>query len=77
MKALQAENIECGIHYPTSLTQQPVVKETHNPPPCPVSEDLSTRVLSLPMHPFLTEQELDYITEAVEKVATRYHGRGP
>jgi perosamine synthetase len=73
MKALQAENIECGVHYPTALTQQPVVKETHNPPPCPVSEDLSTRVLSLPMHPFLTEQELDYITEAVEKVATHHH----
>ena len=73
IKALQAENIECGVHYPTALTQQPVVKETLNSPPCPVSEDLSTRVLSLPMHPFLTEEELDYVAEAVEKVATHYH----
>jgi len=72
-KALQAENIECGVHYPTALTQQPAVKQHLNPPPCPVSEDLSSRVLSLPMHPFLTQQELNYVAEAVEKVATHYH----
>jgi len=73
MKALQAENIECGVHYPAALTQQPVVKELLNPRPCPVSEDLSSRVLSLPMHPFLTETDLHFIIEAVEKVATYYH----
>jgi len=73
MKALQAENIDCGVHYPTALTQQPVVKELYPPQSCPVSEDLATRILSLPMHPFLTDQELTYIIEAVEKVVTHYH----
>lgn len=73
MKTLQVENVDCGVHYPAALTQQPIARKTHNPPPCSVSEDLSRRVLSLPMHSFLTEQELDYITEAVEKVATHYH----
>lgn len=73
MKTLQAENVERGVHYPAALTHQPIVKETLNSPPCPVSEYLSARVLSLSMHPFLTEQELDYIVEAVEKVATHYH----
>jgi len=72
MKALQAENIDCAVHYPLALTQQPIVRKLY-PQSCPVSEDLSTRILSLPMHPFLTEQELKYIIEAVEKVATHYH----
>lgn len=54
---------------PTALTRQPIVEELLNPPPCPVSEDPSSSVLSLPMHPFLTEEELGYIVEAVEKVA--------
>jgi perosamine synthetase len=73
MKALQAENIDCGIHYPSALTQQPIIKELYPPQPCPVSEDLSTRILSLPMHPFLTEEELGYIVEGVEKVVSHYH----
>ncbi|MFH1179370.1 MAG: DegT/DnrJ/EryC1/StrS family aminotransferase, partial [Candidatus Bathyarchaeota archaeon] len=73
INALQAENIDCGVHYPTALTQQPVIKELYPPQSCPVSEDLSTRILSLPIHPFLTEKELDCIVEGVEKVATHYH----
>ena len=73
MKALQAENIDCGVHYPTALTQQPIIKELYPSQSCPVSEDLSTRILSLPMHPFLTEKELDYIVKGVEKIATHYH----
>ena len=73
MKALQAENIDCAVHYPMALTQQPVVKELYPPQSCPVSEDLSTRILSLPMHPFLKDHELDYIVEGVEKVVTHYH----
>lgn len=73
MQALQAENIDCGVHYPIALTQQPIVKELYPPQSCPVSEDLATRILSLPMHPFLTDQELKYITEAVEKVVNHYH----
>ena len=73
VKALQAENIDCGVHYPTALTQQPVIKELYPPQSCPVSEDLATRILSLPMHPFLTEKELTYIVEGVEKVAIHYH----
>jgi perosamine synthetase len=73
MKALQAENIDCGIHYPSALTQQPIIKELYPLQSCPVSEDLSTRILSLPMHPFLSEEELRFVVEGVEKVVSHYH----
>jgi len=73
MKALQAENIDCGVHYPAALTQQPVIKQLYPDQSCPVSEDLATRILSLPMHPFLKDKQLEYIVDGVEKVATHYH----
>ena len=72
MKALQAENIDCAIHYPTPLTKQPIIEEKFNPAPCPVSEELSTIIMSLPMHPGLTKENLEQILESVEKVAYYY-----
>jgi perosamine synthetase len=72
MKALTAENIDCGVHYPASLTEQPIVKQTLKPKPCPVSEDLSRRIMSLPMHPYLSEGELGKVVEGVDKVASHY-----
>jgi dTDP-4-amino-4,6-dideoxygalactose transaminase len=31
----------------------------------PVSEDMAQRVMSLPMHPYLTQEQQDYICETV------------
>jgi len=72
MKALIAENIDCGVHYPAPLTEQPIVKQLLKPEACPVSEDLSRRIMSLPMHPYLSEGELGKVVEGVDKVASHY-----
>ena len=72
LKALQAENIDCGVHYPIALTEQPILKQLLDPSPCPHSEELSRTILSIPMHPYLTHDEVDLVVEAVEKVATYY-----
>ena len=73
MKVLQVENIESGIHYPTPLTKQPAIIDTMKPEPCPVSEEVSRNILSLPMHPHLTDDEVNWVIEAVAKVASHYH----
>jgi dTDP-4-amino-4,6-dideoxygalactose transaminase len=73
LKALSAENIDCGVHYPAALTEQPIVKEMLKPKPCPVSEDLAKRIVSLPMHPYLSDEELNVIIAGVEKVVEHYH----
>jgi perosamine synthetase len=73
LKALQAENIDCGVHYPASLSEQPIVKELLKPKRLPCSEELSKRILSLPMHPYLTNSETKKIVEGVEKVINYYH----
>jgi len=73
MEALKAENIDCAVHYPTALTKQPVVEHLLKPSPCPISEDLTNRILSLPMHPYLSDEEARLVVEAVNKVASHYH----
>lgn len=73
MEALRAENIDCTVHYPIPLTKQPAVLDRMKPDPCPVSESLSKRILSLPMHPYLSDEEIEKIIAGVEKVAAHYH----
>jgi len=73
IEALRAENIDCAVHYPIPLTKQPAITNLLKPKPCPVSEDVSKRIFSLPMHPQLTNEDLKTILAGVEKVATYYY----
>ena len=72
MKALQAENIECAVHYPTPLTKQPIIREICNPDICQVSEDVGNRIFSLPIYPDLTHENMELIVKAINKVANYY-----
>jgi len=72
VEALKAENIECQIHYPRALTEQPAFKDYWKIEKCPVSEDISRRIFSLPVHPALSKEDLNKILEAVEKASNHY-----
>ncbi len=61
--------VDCGVHYPTPLNKQPIIEELLKPKSCPVSEKLSQTILSLPMHPYLSEADLEKVVEGVERVA--------
>jgi dTDP-4-amino-4,6-dideoxygalactose transaminase len=71
VKALQNENIDCQIHYPRILTEQPSLK-SYIKEKCPVAEKLSTKIFSLPIYPGLKRKEVELIYQGVEKVATYY-----
>jgi len=71
--ALKAENIDCAVHYPIPLTKQPAITNLMKPDACPVSEETSKRIFSIPMHPHLSDKNLREIIEGVEKVATYFH----
>jgi len=73
VEALKAENIDSAIHYPIPLTKQPAITNLMDPEDCPVSEDISNRIFSLPMHPFLTDEDLKNILLGVEKVTANFH----
>jgi dTDP-4-amino-4,6-dideoxygalactose transaminase len=67
----QAAGVPTAIYYPKPLHHQPAYAAAHagsiagGPPPLPVSEMLCRRILSLPMHPYLTEEETSRVVAAV------------
>ncbi|MEP6800623.1 MAG: DegT/DnrJ/EryC1/StrS family aminotransferase [Acidobacteriota bacterium] len=66
--ALESAGIESGIHYPTPLHLQPAYAFVgHRPGDFPVSEGAAGRLLSLPLHPGLTEIELARVIFAVRR----------
>jgi len=73
LEALKAENIDCAVHYPIPLTRQPAITNLMKTEECPVSEDISKRIFSIPMHPELSDDDLEKILAGVEKVATYYY----
>lgn len=63
---LKLRNIPTAVHYPLPLHLQPVfaARSSQNSP-LPVSEYAAKHVLSLPMHPYLTVDEQDFIVQHV------------
>jgi dTDP-4-amino-4,6-dideoxygalactose transaminase len=62
---MQLNNIETKIHYEYVLGDLPVAKELEKPDMLSTSVMLSRGVLSLPMYPELTDNEVEYITQKV------------
>ncbi len=58
---LSAAGIEAGLHYPTPLhLQQAYSQLGYRTGSFPVTEKISHRILSLPMHPCLTDEQIEY-----------------
>lgn len=66
---LQSAGIESGVHYPIPIHLQPLyVKErSYTKGAYPKSERLSLTCLSLPMHPFLSVDDVKYICETTKE----------
>jgi UDP-2-acetamido-2-deoxy-ribo-hexuluronate aminotransferase len=63
MKAL---GVPTAVHYPLALHQQPVFQKLgHRAGDFPGSESAAQRVISLPMHPYLTEEQQAQVVEAL------------
>jgi dTDP-4-amino-4,6-dideoxygalactose transaminase len=68
---LKSHGVPSGIYYPKPLHHQPAYAGAHvagiagGPPPLPVSEALCQRILSLPMHPYLTDDEVSRVIAAM------------
>jgi dTDP-4-amino-4,6-dideoxygalactose transaminase len=63
--ALKDSGIPTAIYYPRPLHHQPAYAPHHRGNPLPVSEDIATRILALPIHPDLTEAQAHRVAEAV------------
>ena len=68
-KHLQENGIGFGIHYPLPLHRQPLFEKlgyTDENVNCPVASEMSEKVLSLPVHPHLSNDDLERIVENIE-----------
>jgi perosamine synthetase len=72
VNALKAENIGCMIYYPIPLSKQPALKRYDSRVKCPVTDDLSKKVFSIPVHPNLSDGDLKKIVKALEKVSSHF-----
>lgn len=73
LKALLAENITAGIHYP-SLHLQPYFQKKYNyrKGMLPNAEFVSGRIISLPLYPKMTRTDVESVIQAVIKIANYY-----
>jgi dTDP-4-amino-4,6-dideoxygalactose transaminase len=65
--ALKAQEITPRRYFYPSLNTLPFAQVPGSGQSCPVSEDVSLRVLALPMYPDLTEADVDRIASIVNK----------
>jgi dTDP-4-amino-4,6-dideoxygalactose transaminase len=64
--ALNAAGVECGLHYPVPLHLQAAYADLgYEKGSFPVSEQLSSHILSLPMHPFITDEEVKRVASVL------------
>ena len=64
--ALNAAGVECGLHYPVPLHLQAAYTDLgYEKGRFPVSEHLSSHILSLPMHPFITDEEVKRVASVL------------
>jgi UDP-2-acetamido-2-deoxy-ribo-hexuluronate aminotransferase len=62
---LKAAGIPTAVHYPLSLHQQPAYAPLFPGASYPISERLANEVLSLPIHPYLSESAQDRVIDAL------------
>jgi len=66
---LKQKGIGAGIHYPIPLHRQPAyLKQGYGDLSLPVTEQAAQEIVSLPMYPELTAEQLTYVAEAVKEV---------
>ena len=73
LKALMAENITAGVHYPC-LHLQPYFKKKfdYRKGMLPNAEFASERIISLPLYPKMTLADIESVIQAVFKIARYY-----
>ncbi|MFP5239625.1 MAG: DegT/DnrJ/EryC1/StrS family aminotransferase [Acidobacteriota bacterium] len=67
-QTLKAKGVPTAVYYPRPLHLQPAFAHLgYEPGDFPVAEGLCERVLSLPMHPYLKDDEVDFVSEVLRR----------
>lgn len=69
---LKEKGIPTMVYYPKSMHKQTAFADLKVYQECPIAERLCQTVLSLPMHPYLTEEEIAFVSMNIEDYICRY-----
>ena len=69
VESINEFGVGTGIHYPIPLYNQPIYKTLGIEGYCPNAELAADNVISLPVHPSLTKEDLDLVIEAVKRAS--------
>jgi dTDP-4-amino-4,6-dideoxygalactose transaminase len=70
MEALKSRQIFTSVHYPTPVHLQEAARDWgYGPGDFPHAERLAREVLCLPVHPFLTDDDVDRVAESLLEAA--------
>ncbi len=56
-----------GIYYPIAIHQQEIMKKMGYTAKLPVTERLTERVISIPVHPLLSEEDMENVVESIKR----------
>ena len=73
---LAAAGIETLIHYPVPIPRQPALAGA-DPAACPIAARVCDEILSLPLHPGLSDDEVDAVASEGGRVRRPRSGPGP
>ena len=62
---MRAQGVPSAVYYPRPLHRQPAYAGAHDGAPLPVSEDLATRIMALPIHPDLSDTQAHAVCDAL------------
>lgn len=70
--AMSAENVQCQVHY-VPVYWFPYYKQLgYQKGLCPVAEEIYKGIMSIPLYPKMTDQEVNDVIHAVKKVVENY-----
>jgi len=66
---LTESSIGTAVFYPLPLNRQKIYTDLGYTPNTPIADELTSQVLSLPVHPGLKQEDLEYIVETFKEMA--------
>lgn len=65
---LKSKGIDAGIHYPLPIHRQPAyLKQGYGEISLPITEQVADEIISLPMYPELTGEQIEYVARTVKE----------
>ena len=72
LKYLEAEGVGYGVFYPLSIPEQACYKSLGFKTDYPITNRIKKEIVSIPVHPMLTQAEVEKVAEVINKFEVEY-----